>query len=133
MEFAAPVGYQEPERIPKKPVVEEEPMMIDADAIPSAQRFTAFTGSGQRLGGQKKKGGQPSTPVSMEEPNSKKRIDVATLSQKGIPNYDWKPGRLVFRRNIRKSAVSESEPTSAGFSAFSGEGFSLKKSSSARS
>lgn len=129
VEFSAPVGYQEPERIPKKAAEEDEPMMIDADALPSAQRFTAFTGSGQRLGGHKKKGAQKDLPIPIEASTSKKQIDVATLSQKGIPNYDWKPGRLVFRRNIRKPTVSESDRSVGSFSPFSGEGFSLKKSS----
>ncbi|XP_055338941.1 ubiquitin recognition factor in ER-associated degradation protein 1-like [Paramacrobiotus metropolitanus] len=134
VEFSAPVGYREPERIPRAAPQEDEPMMIDADALPSAQKFTAFTGSGQRLGGNKgnkKKAAQKEEPLPVEDPLTKKRIDVNTLAQKGIPNYDWKPGKLVFRRNLRKPTVSESDRAAANpFAAFSGPGFSLKKSSS---
>lgn len=129
VDFDAPVGYKEPERMPRKPEIQEdEPMMIDADSLPSASKFNAFEGSGQRLGGHKKKSGQKDVvhpPVEI----TKKKVDVATLGQRGIPNYDWKPGKLHFRRNIRKPTISESESASS-FSAFSGAGLSLKKAPS---
>ncbi|OQV17581.1 Ubiquitin fusion degradation protein 1-like protein [Hypsibius exemplaris] len=134
VDFAAPVGYQEPVRAPKKAVAPvDEPMMIDADVLPDAQKFSAFTGSGSRLGGHKNKKGAAkdvSTPVVAGDP-VKKQVDVASLGHKGVPNYDWKPGRLTFRRNIRKPTVSESD-AGPSFSAFSGQGFSLKKTASGR-
>ena len=123
------MGYKEPIAPQKKKAaaVEDEPMMIDADVLPDAQKFSAFTGSGARLGGNKKKGAQKDAPVPVPLAPTKKQIDVATLG-KGVPNYDWKPGRLTFRRNLRKSTASESDGGQASsFSAFSGAGFSLKK------
>lgn len=127
MEFAAPVGYKEPQYLPKKAAAQEdEPMMIDADVLPSTSRFEAFGGSGQRLGGSKKKGSMAAPPIPTLEAAGKKKIDVTTLAQKGIPNYDWKPGKITFRRNIRKPTVSESEKLTP-FMPFAGEGLSLKK------
>ncbi|GAU88647.1 hypothetical protein RvY_01304-2 [Ramazzottius varieornatus] len=95
VDFDAPVGYKEPERLPRKQEIEEdEPMMVDADALPSASKFNPFEGSGQRLGGHKKKTGQKDIVNSLVE-TMKKKVDVTTLGQRGVPNYDWKPGRTI--------------------------------------
>lgn len=78
--------------------------------------FRAFTGSGNRLDG-KKKGIEPSpAPI---DPNDIKR---------GIPNYDFKMGKLTFIRNSRQQPRrTEMDESASNFIAFSGEGQSLRK------
>ncbi|KTG36671.1 hypothetical protein cypCar_00029736 [Cyprinus carpio] len=78
--------------------------------------FRAFTGSGNRLDG-KKKGIEPS-PAPLD-PSDIKR---------GIPNYDFKIGRITFIRNSRQQPrKTEPDDTANNFIAFSGEGQSLRK------
>uniref|UniRef100_A0A8C7GXM7 Ubiquitin recognition factor in ER-associated degradation protein 1 n=1 Tax=Oncorhynchus kisutch TaxID=8019 RepID=A0A8C7GXM7_ONCKI len=78
-------------------------------------RFRAFTGSGNRLDG-KKKGIEPS-PVPID-PSDIKR---------GIPNYEYKVGRITFIRNSRPLPRKTTEDEDSEFIAFSGEGKSLRK------
>uniref|UniRef100_A0A669CTY4 Ubiquitin recognition factor in ER-associated degradation protein 1 n=1 Tax=Oreochromis niloticus TaxID=8128 RepID=A0A669CTY4_ORENI len=100
VDFDAPLGYKEPERRPNH---QDEP--------------TAFTGSGNRLDG-KTKGIEPSpAPIA---PSDIKR---------GIPNYDFKIGRITFIRNSRpqpKKIVDDDDAMNR-FIAFSGQGQSLRK------
>ncbi|KAF5905341.1 ubiquitin fusion degradation protein 1, partial [Clarias magur] len=72
VDFDAPLGYKEPERPTQH---HEEP--------------TAFTGSGNRLDG-KKKGIDPN-PFRV----------VPSDIKRGIPNYDFKVGKITFIRNSR--------------------------------
>uniref|UniRef100_A0A667YD55 Ubiquitin recognition factor in ER-associated degradation protein 1 n=1 Tax=Myripristis murdjan TaxID=586833 RepID=A0A667YD55_9TELE len=100
VDFDAPLGYKEPERRPQH---HEEP--------------TAFTGSGNRLDG-KKKGIEPSpAPI---DPSDIKR---------GIPNYDYKVGRITFIRNSKPQPkkIIDDDDAMNRFIAFSGEGQSLRK------
>ncbi|KTG47969.1 hypothetical protein cypCar_00000133 [Cyprinus carpio] len=115
VDFDAPLGYKEPERHmqhPEEPTEEEtDPSNYDMDI-----GFRAFTGSGNRLDG-KKKGIEPS-PAPLD-PSDIKR---------GIPNYDFKIGRITFIRNSRQqSRKTETDDTAINFIAFSGEGQSLRK------
>uniref|UniRef100_A0A4W5R518 Ubiquitin recognition factor in ER associated degradation 1 n=1 Tax=Hucho hucho TaxID=62062 RepID=A0A4W5R518_9TELE len=115
VDFDAPLGYKEPERRYKAP---EEPTEEEGD--PSTwtdmdMRFRAFTGSGNRLDG-KKKGIEPS-PVPID-PSDIKR---------GIPNYEYKVGRITFIRNSRPQPRKTTEDEDSEFIAFSGEGQSLRK------
>ncbi|XP_029475408.1 ubiquitin recognition factor in ER-associated degradation protein 1 isoform X2 [Rhinatrema bivittatum] len=98
VDFDAPLGYKEPE---KNPLHEET---------------SAFSGSGNRLDG-KKKGVEPS-------PSPIKPGDIP----RGIPNYEFKIGKLTFIRNSRPQIkrIDEDEIGSR-FIAFSGEGQSLRK------
>uniref|UniRef100_A0A4W4FAV5 Ubiquitin recognition factor in ER-associated degradation protein 1 n=1 Tax=Electrophorus electricus TaxID=8005 RepID=A0A4W4FAV5_ELEEL len=98
VDFDAPLGYKEPERPTQH---HEEP---------------AFTGSGNRLDG-KKKGIEPSpAPIG---PSDIKR---------GIPNYDFKIGKITFIRNSRpQPRKTEEDDSVSSFIAFSGEGQSLRK------
>uniref|UniRef100_A0A3Q2ZMI5 Ubiquitin recognition factor in ER-associated degradation protein 1 n=1 Tax=Kryptolebias marmoratus TaxID=37003 RepID=A0A3Q2ZMI5_KRYMA len=100
VDFDAPLGYKEPERRSQN---QEEP--------------TAFTGSGNRLDG-KTKGIEPS-PAPLA-PNDIKR---------GIPNYDFKVGRITFIRNSRPQPrkIVEEDDSMNRFIAFSGQGQSLRK------
>ncbi|KAJ4942605.1 hypothetical protein JOQ06_012459 [Pogonophryne albipinna] len=89
VDFDAPLGYKEPERRPQH---QEEPTEEEADPTSYADMdlgFRAFTGNGNRLDG-KLKGIEPS-PVPLD-PSDIKR---------GIPNYDYKVGRITFIRNSR--------------------------------
>uniref|UniRef100_A0A8C9T6C2 Ubiquitin recognition factor in ER-associated degradation protein 1 n=1 Tax=Scleropages formosus TaxID=113540 RepID=A0A8C9T6C2_SCLFO len=99
VDFDAPLGYKEPER---RSHYHEEP--------------AAFTGSGNRLDG-KKKGIEPSpAPI---DPSDIKR---------GIPNYDYKVGKITFIRNSRPQPKKvDDEDAMNRFIAFSGEGQSLRK------
>uniref|UniRef100_A0A3P8WZK3 Ubiquitin recognition factor in ER-associated degradation protein 1 n=1 Tax=Cynoglossus semilaevis TaxID=244447 RepID=A0A3P8WZK3_CYNSE len=97
VDFDAPLGYKEPER---RPQYQEEP--------------TAFSGSGNRLDG-KTKGIEPSpAPLC---PSDIKR---------GIPNYDFKVGRITFIRNS-KPQPKKTDDAMNRFIAFSGQGQSLRK------
>jgi len=109
VDFAAPVGYQEPER-PKKlgveemdfqqPVVDEEP-----------QGFKAFSGSGNRIDGKSKNLSAPTTgKAKMVRP-------------RGVPDYEWTIGHLKF---IRMHPKKEEETVEETFEAFKGNGQKLK-------
>uniref|UniRef100_A0A8V0ZSG1 Ubiquitin recognition factor in ER associated degradation 1 n=1 Tax=Gallus gallus TaxID=9031 RepID=A0A8V0ZSG1_CHICK len=114
VDFDAPLGYKEPERSAQH----EETTDVEADhsGYVSDVGFRAFSGSGNRLDG-KKKGVEPS-------PSPIKPGDI----RRGIPNYDFKIGRITFIRNSRP-LVKKVEEDEAGsrFIAFSGEGQSLRK------
>ncbi|ETN59006.1 ubiquitin fusion degradation protein 1 homolog [Anopheles aquasalis] len=115
VEFAAPVGYKEPERKEK----EEEPMTIDpTELMPEPTGFVAFKGEGTRLDGKKKKdnGANDVVPVQRQ------------AYVRGIPDYDHPFGLLRFDRSVRKVELAEAKPEEDQFREFQGEGFSLKKS-----
>ncbi|OXB69609.1 UNVERIFIED_CONTAM: hypothetical protein H355_001939, partial [Colinus virginianus] len=87
VDFDAPLGYKEPERSAQH----EEAADVEADhsSYVSDIGFRVFSGSGNRLDG-KKKGVEPSSsPI--------KPGDI----RRGIPNYDFKIGRIMLIRNSR--------------------------------
>uniref|UniRef100_A0A8B9KL83 Ubiquitin recognition factor in ER-associated degradation protein 1 n=1 Tax=Astyanax mexicanus TaxID=7994 RepID=A0A8B9KL83_ASTMX len=81
VDFDAPLGYKEPER----PTQHHEEPAVSSDRT----MLLFYTGSGNRLDG-KKKGIEPS-PARID-PNDIKR---------GIPNYEFKIGKITFIRNSR--------------------------------
>uniref|UniRef100_A0A2I2Y2N9 Ubiquitin recognition factor in ER-associated degradation protein 1 n=1 Tax=Gorilla gorilla gorilla TaxID=9595 RepID=A0A2I2Y2N9_GORGO len=114
VDFDAPLGYKEPER----QVQHEESTESEADHSGYAGElgFRAFSGSGNRLDG-KKKGVEPS-------PSPIKPGDI----KRGIPNYEFKLGKITFIRNSRPLVKKVEEDEAGGrFVAFSGEGQSLRK------
>ncbi|XP_042661357.1 ubiquitin recognition factor in ER-associated degradation protein 1 isoform X1 [Tyto alba] len=114
VDFDAPLGYKEPERSAQH----EESTDVEADhsGYVSDIGFRAFSGSGNRLDG-KKKGVEPS-------PSPIKPGDI----RRGIPNYDFKIGRITFIRNSRPLVKKvEEDESGSRFIAFSGEGQSLRK------
>ncbi|XP_064424084.1 ubiquitin recognition factor in ER-associated degradation protein 1 isoform X2 [Latimeria chalumnae] len=114
VDFDAPLGYKEPERLPQyEEVPDAEP---DHSGYAQDIGFRAFSGSGNRLDG-KKKGIEPSpAPIKPED------------IKRGIPNYDFRIGRITFIRNSRpQPRRTEEEEAGVGFIAFSGEGKSLRK------
>ncbi|XP_064889149.1 ubiquitin recognition factor in ER-associated degradation protein 1 isoform X1 [Columba livia] len=114
VDFDAPLGYKEPERSAQH----EETTDVEEDhsGYVSDIGFRAFSGSGNRLDG-KKKGVEPS-------PSPIKPGDI----RRGIPNYDFKIGRITFIRNSRPQVKKvEEDESGSRFIAFSGEGQSLRK------
>ncbi|KAL5232709.1 hypothetical protein ACI65C_000119 [Semiaphis heraclei] len=113
VEFAAPVGYQEPKH-EKKPATEE--MMVDpADLMPEPSGFIAFKGSGNRLDGKKKK-------ENTDDPLNQ----VKVAYQRGIPDYDYTLGTIQFIRNIRPVIDDKAHENQDGFKPFAGSGSVLK-------
>lgn len=118
VEFASPVGYVEPERQEKKAEKKEEEQ---ADVSHVDHGFQAFTGSGFRLDGKKKKSNVPSNPVPIGPP----------VIKRGIPNYDFEKGKITFKRNLNKANNSQSnnkgESSKPEFEAFTGSGKTLRQ------
>lgn len=118
VEFASPVGYVEPERQEKKAEKKEEQQ---TDVTHVDHGFQAFTGSGFRLDGKKKKSNVPSNPVPMGPP----------VIKRGIPNYDFEKGKITFKRNLNKANNSQSsnkgESGKPEFEAFTGSGKTLRQ------
>ncbi|XP_019759118.1 ubiquitin fusion degradation protein 1 homolog isoform X2 [Dendroctonus ponderosae] len=111
VEFAAPVGYQEPE-VPKK---RDEEMVLDpSDLMPEPSGFVAFKGAGNRLDGKKRK------DSSSADQGASKPVYV-----RGIPDYDYQIGTLRFIRQTAKPKNNEN-PENDEFKPFSGTGFSLR-------
>ncbi|XP_046385217.1 ubiquitin recognition factor in ER-associated degradation protein 1-like [Ischnura elegans] len=115
VEFAPPVGYQEPQPVQDK----VEDMSVDpVDLMPQHSGFVAFHGEGNRLDGKKKK----KTSVDCEP------VVPKVPYKRGIPDYDYKFGTLHFLRNSRPPPSKENSTGSGpdDFKAFSGEGQSLR-------
>ncbi|XP_076232863.1 ubiquitin fusion-degradation 1-like isoform X2 [Calliopsis andreniformis] len=111
VEFAPPVGYVEPEQDVKK---EDEPVDL-ADLMPAPAGFVPFKGEGNRLDGKKRKDSATNTAI-----NKPTYI-------RGIPDYDYKIGTITFLRNVKPVSNKETKDQDQ-FKAFTGEGFSLRKS-----
>ncbi|KAH0563994.1 ubiquitin recognition factor in ER-associated degradation protein 1 [Cotesia glomerata] len=114
VEFAPPVGYKEPQREEKKP---QEDQIDPTDLMPESTGFFAFQGQGNRLDGKKRKDSGPSE-IQVPKP----------VYVRGIPDYDYKIGTLNFLRNIKSINTNKDEKNTDEFKAFTGEGFSLRKS-----
>ena len=97
VDFEAPVGYQEPERVEPTP---EAPKPFGStemenklkDYYEKQNQFKAFAGRGGRIDG-KKKGtkGQIRAMKSNFKLNSgvKHSVDLESVYKRGVPNYDW--------------------------------------------
>lgn len=113
VEFAAPVGYQEPTQ--EKKTTAEEMMVDPADLMPEPTGFIAFKGSGNRLDGKKKK-----------ENTDDQSNQVKVAYQRGIPDYDYTLGTIQFLRNIRPVDNEKKNENEDGFKPFAGSGSVLK-------
>lgn len=122
VDFAAPVGYQEPRRQVAKPM-EEEDLPDELNIDPSEYEdkgFKAFSGFGTRLDGRQNRSGASECGSDVGGEST----PAPAARQRGIPWMDYKPGKLIFvRKKPPKAEDSESKPD---FSAFSGEGKSLR-------
>ncbi|XP_025196286.1 ubiquitin recognition factor in ER-associated degradation protein 1-like isoform X2 [Melanaphis sacchari] len=114
VEFAAPVGYEEPKHEKK---MDTEEMMVDpADLMPEPTGFMAFKGSGNRLDGKKKK---ENADDSLNQ--------VKAAYQRGIPDYNYTLGTIQFLRNIRPVINDKENENQDEFKPFAGSGSVLKK------
>ncbi|CAB3365341.1 Hypothetical predicted protein [Cloeon dipterum] len=120
VDFAAPVGYKEPEVEPKK----DDGMSVDAYIPPEPAGFQAFAGAGQRLDGKKKK----EESVNGETPNSQTTSQQRGAYTRGIPDYDYQPGVIRFMRHAKPQ--QEKEEVVEDFKYFSGAGRSLREAKS---
>lgn len=120
VEFAAPVGYKEPNFKPKsskessQPMQDEDTSNAELYSADSENAFKAFTGKGVRLDGK--------TKGLDSEQNVQK-----TLIKKGIPDYDYEFGTIRFIRLPKNIQNGNTEKVDDSFSAFSGSGQVLKK------
>ncbi|XP_076369361.1 ubiquitin fusion-degradation 1-like isoform X1 [Tachypleus tridentatus] len=90
VEFAAPVGYKEPERKQSHQTSSQEEMNFDINNLQvDNPEFVAFSGKGNRLDG-KKKGTDPLVSSTNRFPQ-----------KRGIPDYDYQIGTLRFIRTVR--------------------------------
>lgn len=110
VEFDAPVGYQEPERVP---AAQQQPPAEEVHEMPEPVGFMPFQGSGLRLDGKQKNLDAPRASTS-----NGPRV-------RGIPDYDYQIGYLRFLRNAVPKPHEEAADE-AVFSAFSGEGRKLR-------
>lgn len=130
VDFAAPVGYQEPKwtrpgEKSKPEGEEEEELPAEMNIDPSEyddKQFKAFSGAGTRLDGRKNRTG-PSECGS--EAGGGIESSTPVTRQRGIPWMDYKPGKLIFVRKKPPKAESEAD-NKPDFSAFSGQGQSLR-------
>ncbi|XP_052073470.1 ubiquitin recognition factor in ER-associated degradation protein 1-like isoform X16 [Mytilus californianus] len=114
IDFAPPVGYQEPNRPEKK---HDEDLDMDSPLDMSEyldKTFTAFSGSGNRLDGKK---------IGL---NAASEVKKAVPHKRGIPNYKHKKGTITFIRT-RRNITDKNEEEEKKFEAFSGPGQMLGK------
>ncbi|KAF0771501.1 ubiquitin recognition factor in ER-associated degradation protein 1-like isoform X2 [Aphis craccivora] len=113
VEFAAPVGYQEPNH--EKKTATEDMMVDPADLMPEPTGFIAFKGSGNRLDGKKKK-------ENTDDPLNQ----IKPAYQRGIPDYNYTLGTIQFLRNIRPVINDKENENQDEFKPFAGSGSVLK-------
>lgn len=112
VEFAAPIGYEEPDSLQKMNTNEEDDD-IGFDAGDTGDPFQAFAGEGNRLDGKKKiNENQPITTIN-------------NIVRRGIPNYDYKRRTISFIRTGRRPNETNDDLKSK-FEAFSGSGKALE-------
>jgi len=122
VDFEAPVGYQEPERVEPTPEVSKPFGSAEMenklkDYYEKQNQFKAFAGRGGRIDG-KKKGTK----------GVKHSVDLESVYKRGVPNYDWDGKTLTYIRNGPQR--KEEEEAGPSFEAFGGEGNKLKKKKS---
>ncbi|XP_059479330.1 ubiquitin recognition factor in ER-associated degradation protein 1 isoform X2 [Neocloeon triangulifer] len=121
VDFAAPVGYKEPEIEPKK----EDGVCVDSFEMDhESGGFQAFGGAGQRLDGKKKK----EESVNGDAPNAQTASQQKGTYTRGIPDYDYQPGVIRFMRHAKPQ--QEKEEVAEDFKYFSGAGRSLRDAKS---
>jgi len=127
VDFAPPVGYQEPKRQQREQPMEEDDELPDELAIdPSSvetKGFKAFSGFGTRLDGKKNRATNSESQSESQDPQAS-----TAPAQRGVPWLDYKPGKLIFVR--KKPPKAEEVESKASFEAFSGQGQSLRKKQS---
>jgi len=121
VDFAPPVGYQEPQQVNKVEEDNEMECSKEQDDSQKQDKFRPFVGQGNRLDGKTKNTIAPKELVRSKSP-----------VKRGIPDHDYKIGYLNFFRSDMKrkeAELSNKDGDSNGedkFIPFSGEGSSLK-------
>lgn len=114
VEFDAPEGYKEPERIPKQ----QDEMDVDHNHHQTTHIdnnvFYAFKGEGSRLDGKKIK-----EPIKSEPPSH-----ILEKYTRGIPDYDHNIFELKFDRSSKPKAAAKNKEDD--FKTFQGAGQSLR-------
>jgi len=118
VEFAPPPGYQEPQW--RRPDAEGDGGSVAAEAedarvraVAERERFLAFRGTGARLDGKQK---DLALPL--------KELVKNLHMQRGVPDYDYKPGSVRLWRGVERPATpQEGGPA---FEAFRGDGNKLR-------
>ncbi|XP_031557366.1 ubiquitin recognition factor in ER-associated degradation protein 1-like [Actinia tenebrosa] len=115
VEFAAPVGYVEP----SKQGTSRAPMDEQTDhPHPATQVVTpAFPGEGNRLDGKRKKNNSATDSLPLKP----------VIIKRGIPNYDYKPGKITFKRNLMKPTNNQPTENIEDFEPFGGEGQTIRQ------
>lgn len=114
VEFAAPVGYEEPKRIKREDAENKDE---SDEEMQEPEGFYTFQGSGNRLDGKKK-----NLQLTQEE------IKEKIVRTRGIPDYNYEVGYIKFWRRTPKVAETASTAEDENpFSAFDGDGTSLRK------
>ncbi|CAH8463826.1 unnamed protein product [Schistosoma mattheei] len=97
VDFAPPVGYQPTDSGSSSEQSDKDLHKIeDHIEIPSVvQGFQAFSGTGYRLDGKNK---QDKT----EETDNGQSLGQLKERERGVPNYNYRPGSLTFFRNLKQ-------------------------------
>jgi len=115
VEFAAPVGYEEPKRMVGGDSENKEES--DEEMLQEPTGFYTFQGSGNRLDGKKKN-------LQLTEEEIKEKI----VHKRGIPDYDYEVGYVKFWRKAPKTTNTTNVPDEESvFNVFEGEGTSLRQ------
>lgn len=113
MEFDAPVGYKEPQRVYKEEEMDTEHSQtahIDNNV------FYAFKGEGSRLDGKKIK-----DPAKNDPP-----AHIMKSYSRGVPDYEHDIFELKFDRSSRPKNSLKNDKDENQFKTFQGEGQSLR-------
>ena len=131
VDFAPPVGYQDPSTNPgssknaaargNRDMEEEDAPMDMSHLMPEPTGFVPFAGSGNRLDGKTKRTSSESGSIT----NGPAKAEYV----RGIPDYDYEIGTLIFMRNSKppKSDLMKDKESKPGFEAFKGQGKSLRQ------
>lgn len=114
VEFAAPIGYKEPQSKQTSEELPCAPMAPVPDIQPDSS-FVAFRGKGNRLDGKEKGTEMPVDELNLPPP------------RRGIPDYEYEIGTLKFLRFMKPENNNKVEkPQVETFEAFSGTGCKLR-------
>lgn len=120
VDFAPPVGYQEPQKKPKEDDTQMDCTVDQNENQKLDNKFRAFVGQGNRLDGKTKNTIAPKELIRSKSP-----------VKRGIPDYDYKIGYLnFFRFNSKRKELEQQQKESeedSKFVAFGGSGSSLRE------
>ncbi|XP_054161629.1 ubiquitin recognition factor in ER-associated degradation protein 1-like [Oppia nitens] len=119
VEFAAPVGYKEPQRLGNNHITEDDENIGEVSesedmSTDTQTSFLPFVCKGHRLDGKNKE-------LSPNETTNGKT--VARSQRRGIPDYDYKLGIVRFIRTTKPTVkTDQTNDKKSDFEAFKGDG-----------